>query len=143
MAAGACCWASQFCNQRLNSSKAGGAGCHSLATVDVLRALTVLLELGLLQPEYPDMYEMLKLVGTPPMNQPGPLPVTYELTEIGRAVIMEIALQHGGASVIGDSDLRTKLDKYFSETQTKLGIRREIAQRFTSHPLTPPPFGAA
>ena len=91
-----------------------------LASGDVLRALTVLLDLALLQPEYPNIYEMAKQVGTQAMDdhQPGSFPVTYKLTEIGRAVIMEIFVQHGGAQMIEDPDLRAKLDKYFSELQT-------------------------
>ena len=91
---------------------------QALASVDALRALSLLLELGLLQPEYPDIYELAKQIGTPAGDQPASLPVTYKLTEIGKAVIMGIQLQHGGARLIEDSDLREQLDRYFSETQT-------------------------
>lgn len=91
---------------------------QALASVDVLRALSVLLELGLLQPEYPDIYQMAKEIGTPALAQAGPLPVTYKLTELGRAVMMAILLEHGGARMVEDPVLRAKFDEYFSETQT-------------------------
>ena len=92
---------------------------QALGSLDTLRSLTILLELGLLIPQYPDLYELAKNIGTPEMNQVAPLPVDYHMTELGRAVIMKIVLEHGGERMINDPEISARMQDYVAEVQSK------------------------
>ena len=91
---------------------------QAVVSLDALRSLTSLLEGGLLQSEYPDFYVMAQRIGTPESIEMQQFPIQYKLTELGRVVIMEIVLQHGGTRMVEDAELRARLDTYFSETPT-------------------------
>lgn len=99
-----------------------------LASADTLQSLRILLELGLVRPKYPDLYSMAQNIGEPELAEPGPLPVIYAPTELGKAVMVEIALRNGGIQMINDAELAARMTKRFEEMQPELAAR--IKQRF-------------
>lgn len=90
---------------------------QAVASADTLRALTILLELRLLTPEYPDIYDLVQKLGEPELEKSGPLAVTYKSTELGKAVMENIALQYGGQRLINDADLFRQVEQYFKDKQ--------------------------
>lgn len=84
---------------------------------DNVRALTVLLELGLLKPQYPDFYELAQKMGSPELQQRVQFPVIYRITELGSAVIRKIALQSGFEQILDDPNLSARIEECFSDKE--------------------------
>ena len=86
-----------------------------MPSADTLRALTVLLELRLITPEYPDIYDLVQKLGEPELEKPGMLTVTYKSTELGKAVMENIAFKYGGERLVNDPDLFKRVEEYFKD----------------------------
>lgn len=83
---------------------------QALASAEVNQSIRLLLELGLIQPLYPDFRKLVSLLGTPSADEPARLDVSYELTPIGKSVLQKIALDHGFDDVMKDPDAVATLD---------------------------------